>query len=222
MKRIITVLMLLVSFMSVWAVSTDPNVLNIKGYKIGAEDFLHIVITDALSESLDIVEEPIDGINDYIDLSRDIERFLGDADDSFTGDKVLFSYRVAGNTTGNFKIEMNFTPLTNAADGQSQIRTKYDLGNLSYSFPDNASSTMGNYTISKTETGEGNVLSARPSSGTNELRSCWSVTPDSSSTISTWIHRGAVSMVVSNDDYRSNEKPVGEYKATVEVNLYVL
>ena len=173
MKKILIILAILFSASSLNSISFNPsddNVLNLSGYKVGAEDMLRITITDAIPGSLNVVD-----FEGEIDVSQDIDNLLGIVSDSnsFDQGKIVFSYRVAGNITGSFVITMTFTDLLN---GTFKIPTVYNLGHLSYSFPATASNASGGYTIGPTSS-ESNVLVSLP--GDTGLKSAWSVSPSS-------------------------------------------
>lgn len=216
------------------------NVLNIKAYKIGDVDGVSVVITDALSESLDTVDLCEKESIDEIVVDNYIDSLLGDTstsimDEAFA-EHIVFSYRVIGNETGNYSLSLDFSALT-LANGTDIIATRYDLGNLSYSFPEYTSSTY---------TEEGNSAEIKDSSSKDSssianvdtaiapgrLSSYWKVVSPSGSetTVSggqripthVWVHRGAIAMTVNSTDYLStgDDAPgIGEYRATVYVIL---
>lgn len=224
MRKSTLILLILFSFVfSLFAIEydvNDSNVLNLRGFKVGEEDYLTIAITavddrELVDSSGPSVESP-----DFINISNDINDLLGTvaSNTSFDRDKIVFSYRVAGNTTGNYSISLVFTSLTNDNDVTKVIETVYNLGNLSYSFPDAASSTSSGYTIAQSA-GNTNTLISLP--GDSGLISYWSVTPQSSVATPMWIHRGSVAMTISSSTYSDSSTPVGSYRANVEVRLVV-
>lgn len=229
MKRVLSILLIIFMILPLFALdeNIDPsadNVLNIKGYKVGEDDYMKIVITDAISESLDVLDRP-DGENrDAINVSDHIDNLLGTTGADFNSLRSVFSYRVVGNITGSFRIDMTFNPLMNTAEGGTHtIGATYALGSLSYTFPEISSQSDGQYTIASTS-GEKNELQADPSGTNNTLASYWSVTPrsENATTQYPWSHRGTVAMTISESDYSNENIPVGTYTALVEVKLYVL
>lgn len=242
MKKSIICLLLAVMAMPLAAVlptlpdgidSSDPNVLNIKAYKIGKVQTVNVVITDAISASLDTIDAPVkegdiiksvDEIvvdDKVLDLLGNISSTSNSA--SFSSDKVIFSYRVVGNIIGTFTLGITFNSLSLDGKGIEIIGTKYDLGNLSYSFPAYSSSTFSDGTGS----GEISNNSTAASTGSittstgGKVSSSWEVDV-SDTTVPLWIHRGAIAMTVSDADYRSEgdgAKPIGEYRSRVIVTL---
>ena len=211
------------------------NVLNIKAYKIGDVDGVSVVITDALSESLDTVDLGENKSIDEIVVDNHIDSLLGDTSTSINeeafAEHIVFSYRVIGNETGNYSLSLDFSDLT-LAIGTDIIATSYDLGNLSYSFPEYTSSTYtetGNSAEIKDSSSIANVDTAK---APGRLSSYWEVVSPSGSetTVSggqripthVWVHRGAIAMTVNSTDYLStgDDAPgIGEYRATVRVIL---
>ena len=227
MKRLLSILLVMFMIFPLFALdeNIDPsadNVLNIKGYKVGEDDYMKIVITDAISESLDVLDRPKEGNRDAINVSDHIDNLLGTTGADFNSLRSVFSYRVVGNRTGSFRIDMTFNRLMNTAE--DTIGATYALGSLSYTFPEISSQSDGQYTIASTS-GEKNILQADPSSAnTTTLTSYWSVTPrsENATTQYPWSHRGTVAMTISESDYSNENIPVGTYTALVEVKLYVL
>ena len=241
MKKSIICLLLAVMAMPLAAVlptlpdgidSSDPNVLNIKAYKIGEVQTVNVVITDAISASLDTIDAPVkegDIIKsvDEIVVDDKVLDLLGNISSTsnsagFSSDKVIFSYRVVGNITGTFTLGITFNPLSLDGEGIEIIGTKYDLGNLSYSFPAYSSSTFsdgtgsGEISNNSTTTSTGSITTSA-----GEVSSSWEVDV-SDTTVPLWIHRGAIAMTVSDADYRSEgdgAKPIGEYRSRVIVTL---
>lgn len=229
MKRVLSILLVMFMIFPLFALdeNIDPsadNILNIKGYKVGEDDYMKIVITDAISESLDVLDRP-DGENrDAINVSDHIDNLLGTTGADFNSLRSVFSYRVVGNITGSFRIDMTFNRLMNTAEGGTHtIGATYALGSLSYTFPEISSQSDGQYTIASTS-GEKNELQADPSGTNNTLTSYWSVTPrsENATTQYPWSHRGTVAMTISESAYSNENIPVGTYTALVEVKLYVL
>ena len=213
------------------------SVLNLRGYKIGVENSPYVVITDAITESLEIVSDKETGSSSTseIDVSNHVENFLGNinsASTEFPSDQVVFSYRVIGNTTGTFKLTLIMNDLSWADDAVSDtnadlnttIGVRYDLSNFSYAFHGAYSNIYENSKIEGDSSA--NVVKAVPSSASesHDLVSKWYVTntSDSSTTPLAWIHRGAVALTISSQDYSYDSgRPLGRYKSNVEVILSV-
>lgn len=242
-KKLISILLLLlIPLFFISAVDGDQTEdgnleqeakLTIKGYKIGVEDYANVIITDAITESLSVI-----GDEGELDVTNHVQELLGTISssdtssntansDNFYSEQVVFSYRVAGNTPGNYSIELVFSDLVHEKIENSTIKAEYDLGNLSYSFADIASSQYTEngitYTIAApSDTTTKNIKTAVPSEGKKQIISYWNVsaTDTSLGTVPVWIHRGAVAMTISTDYSSSGGTlPVGTYRATVEVTL---
>lgn len=194
--------------------------LNLRGYKIGKVTNPTITITDALSSSLETSEVLQDS---KIDITKNIDKFLGNAStaNKFDSDKIVFSYRVAGNTKENYTLTItagDFSTEYQESDGETtttktaSIPTVFVLANLSYTFHMQSSNTFNGYTIQKN--GDNNTSTAE---GT-DLTSKFSITGGTeASTPETWVHRGAVSMTIDSTEYENS--PIGEYEVMVEVEL---
>ena len=243
MKRIMLFLVVLIMpLFLIYAVEETESrnfaELNLRGYKIGVEVEPYVVITDAITESLEIVSaesHDVSGSNttiEEIDISKHIDTFLGNINSTsneFFSDQMVFSYRVVGNTTGSFTLTMNMSDLIwvneseidISADADNTIGTRYDLSNLSYAFHGAYSDKYENSSIGFSESL--NTKRAIPSSGSASLVSKWTVSNgEDETTPLPWIHRGAVAMTISSSDYSYDTgHPVGKYEAKVEVILSV-
>lgn len=238
MKKILVALLLilLIPFVELFAQDEEriPDAtLNLRGYKIGVIESPYVVITDALSESLEIVSSP-EGTNTppEIDVTNHIDDLLGNTSSSgFSSDRVVFSYRVVGNTLGSFTLTMTMDDLRLNGTGKEDtdvISTRYDLSNLSYSFHGAYSNEYEGNSISGDTDSEGNTsndLVSIPSSDDTTLSSKWTVSSTNSSATTTplaWVHRGAVAMTISSSEYSYDSgHSVGRYVASVEVKLSV-
>ena len=222
--------------------ASSSSTLKLRGYKVGLKADPYVVITDAMNESLEVLStsENDDGTikGSDIDVTNHIDQFLGDINNGgFLKDRVIFSYRVVGNTLGSFTLTltMNDFELTDqeTEEGNKKIsgtlKTRYDLSNFSYTFTGASSNT---YEEAKIEANEGNDTEAIPSNQTQQtdaLVSKWSVSDTNpvvadgvKRTRAAWIHRGAVAMTISSTDYDNPSIPRGEYRATVGVMLSVV
>lgn len=196
--------------------------LNLRGYKIGLEKTPTITLTDALSGSLEIVAGNDVNITDYVD------KFLGSTPTSqFDPDRVLFSYRVVGNTVpdGYYQLKITLSNLIQDVEESSSsqekgvIKTSYNLANLSYSFHGVSSNNYNGDKIEKHS--ESNKIEAAPGEEKDYLTSNFKIVDadNNGETFMPWVHRGAVSMTIDSADYNGTDIPLGTYKATVEVTL---
>ena len=246
---LITLMMLFASDDSVSVTPSEEKVsssstLKLRGYKVGLKAAPYVVITDAMNESLEVLSTSVneDGSikGSDIDVTKHIDQFLGDINNGgFLKDRVIFSYRVVGNTLGSFTLTLTMHDFTLEGDENTsdKLKTRYDLSNFSYTFTGASSNT---YEEAKIEANEGNVTEVIPSEEVDEgnntegnnpgLISKWSVLDkdpvvDSDGvkrTRAAWIHRGAVAMTISSNDYDNPSIPRGEYRATVGVTLSVV
>ena len=210
--------------------SSSSSTLKLRGYKVGLKADPYVVITDAMNESLEVLStsENDDGTikGSDIDVTNHIDQFLGDINNGgFLKDRVIFSYRVVGNTLGSFTLTLTMNDFTLKTEATGTLKTRYDLSNFSYTFTGASSNT---YEEAKIEANEGNDTEAIPSQQTQQtdvLVSKWTVSdtnPDGKRTRAAWIHRGAVAMTISSTDYDDPSIPRGEYRATVGVTLSVV
>lgn len=240
---LITLMMLFASDDSVSVTPSEEKVsssstLKLRGYKVGLKAAPYVVITDAMNESLEVLSTSVneDGSikGSDIDVTKHIDQFLGDINNGgFLKDRVIFSYRVVGNTLGSFTLTLTMHDFTLEGDENTsdKLKTRYDLSNFSYTFTGASSNT---YQGAKIEANGGNDTEAIPSKEVNEendtgLISKWSVLDTDpvvadgvKRTRAAWIHRGAVAMTISSNDYDNPSIPRGEYRATVGVTLSVV
>ena len=218
MRKLMILLLMLIPLSFISAADEEvqadaPNVLNIRAYKTGPEDYLKIVITDALYESLAIIQG-----GEVIDLSPHLEMLLSSDIDKPQSDtfpeRVVFSYRIVGNTAGTYEIALTVSPLRSDESGD-MIPARYDLGNLSYVFPAAASSSYNGATISSISSSKEIIVRT----GEDTLSSRWKVEQSTSSVVPEWVHRGAVAMMVDSNVYRGSEVSTDEYLAEVKVEL---
>lgn len=223
--------------------ASSSSTLKLRGYKVGLKEDPYVVITDAMNDSLEVLSTTKDENGSTqkaeIDVTKHIDQFLGDINSGgFLKDRVIFSYRVVGNTLGSFTLTLTMNDFALAEKGNDTsgtLRTRYDLSNFSYTFTGASSNT---YEEAKIVANEVNDTEAIPSEKVNEgnntegndtgLISKWSVLDTDpvvadgvKRTRAAWIHRGAVAMTISSTDYDDPSIPRGEYRATVEVRLSV-
>ena len=238
-KLLSILLLLLIPFTILSAVDAEDQdlekeaTLRISGYKIGTDDYAEIVITDAITESLNVISN-----NGEIDITNHVYDLIGSISESdsssanvatnssnFRSDQVVFSYRVAGNSLGNYTLTLTLGDLKHVS-ANSTIETEYDLGNLSYSFLDVSSEeiTEGDSTYSIGINGTNDKFSVPSLNGNSFIISNWKVVlndTDSSGPCPVWIHRGAIAMTISSS-YLGSTLPTGDYKAKVEVKLEII
>ena len=188
--------------------------LEIKAYKVGADDFNQITITDAIPGSLKEIDN--DG---SIDITSRLEYLFGATgeklDSTLFGDRIIFSYRVVGNTADNFEMNITFGEFTH--NGQSSnLTASFMLGNTNYVFSNTGNSVSGAYTITQDKNGN-----EEQNMGPFSLGSTASVkwTVSGSGTTPEWIVRGAVALTIDETSY--DNASYGEHTSTVTVGYVV-
>ena len=234
-KKLICLLFILISswmFISAnTAVTTSSDTLNISGYKLGSGD-LTLVVTDIITSQGD----NLDGKE--IDVTNHVNNLLGTVsyDGSYLENRAILSFRVSGSAVNEYYLEFTFHPLSttlkdsNGTQTEYEISTRYNLGNLAYSFPidgSNSIETNGETFTISADSGKGSIVRiAKPViNSPASLKTTWKVSSSGTGMVSPiWTHYGAISMTIDRTDFMDslNELPVGDYKATVEVYLYVM
>lgn len=201
----------------------------ILGYKVNPSADLAFEITDALSESLAVINS-----EDSIELDSHIDQLLGSLSSpaSDPRNQIIFSYRVTGrgneNSSNTYRVVFEFKPFYRYVDGSKDeanwLNASYQLVNLSYSFPDYTSDSYNN---------QGSIGSIKKHDDTNENLTI--VKNDTEATITSkwtvegvyaplWIHRGAVTLTIDNSTaeggYNYPSAAFGQYKAAVTATLY--
>lgn len=217
MKRFVIVF--LIFSVAIGSILSEPQKLDsdgfqIKAFKIGEEDYLKIVITDAINEYLETNPKTIDIGAHMEKLARDTASIIN------FKDQVIFSFRVAGNRAGTYEIEISFEALKNQdTSNPEKISTFYTLtnyniasriSNFNYAWFDN-----GVKLADKTIPTDKSVLLSDINSK-ESVSAKWEITTDNAE----WITRGAVAMAVSSNDYEKVD--YGTFKAPVTVTLEVL
>ena len=199
----------------------------IRAYRMEASPQLNVVITSAIPSHLDRVE---DGQILSIDENY-IDRFMGNVggqDTAMTSfsEHIVFSYRVEGNQTGSFSLELQFEPfylyVNDAKNENYVIDCAYEIGHETYVF-NNPDSKSG-FAISRDETNtDQNELTrlvfyegTQPEG--NSFRRTWKVTGNGSADPS-WSARGAIALDIGPTSYNSNDTPYGTYRSQVTVIL---
>lgn len=227
MKKIVFLLLLLSMTLMLAAIEpriTGTETLRILGYKVSPDAVNELTITDAFSESLDIV-----GDGDAISMDEHVGVLFGNVtkQPSDFADQTAFSYRVASNITGNYELSFTIGPLERVG-GSEVIRASYQIGNLSYSFPEASDDSIEiggvDATIGPNESVTNPFTDVITSSSGN-LKSRWIV--DGLAEGHQWIHRGAIAVTIdkssaaSGNLYAFDNAPKGRYRALVTVNLSV-
>lgn len=249
MRKLIVLILMIMVILPMSAVDGDAekrmgqDELRIRGYKIAKHgEGVTLTITNAVTERLTDSDESgstgthetgpleITGDGDRINLSPIVGSLLGSGKAGVFSEQVIFSYRVVGYEAADLTLTMTFSPLKNLNEeltDKNQITATYELGNLSYSFPDlssdvsdgeeNMPETVGDYISAK------NGNTALPSVTVSNTDASFSTAfhvvdahVDEYS-VPRWIHRGAVAMTIDNTTY--TDAAVGEYEAFVTITL---
>ena len=155
MRKVLISVLMMMALITASAVGEErgaygEDTLVIKGYKIGKMgEGVSLTITNAVTEMLGEPGEhdtgPLDiaGDGDRINLSPVVGSLLGGSSGAgIFREQVIFSYRVVGYEPANLTLSMEFSPLVNTDTTvieNNSITATYQLGNLSYSFPDEGS-----------------------------------------------------------------------------------
>ena len=201
----------------------------ILGYKVDRSLDITFEITDALSESLDVIGDAYSNI----ELDNHIDQLLGDYDDkngpSDPRNQIIFSYRVTGrgneNSSNSYHVDFSFHPFfryeDNTQDNTSWINASYMLTNLSYSFPDYTSDEHAGISIKKSTGTSTDIVVINGTASTGTLSSHWTV---SGVDAPLWMHRGAIALTLdsgtSAGGYNNPDAKFGLYKAEVTATLY--
>lgn len=228
MKRFVSFLILLLIFLPYFAFSAAGDVLNsaefdISAFKVGPEQYLKLIITDAINESLGVLGEEItseDGtaeIYSTIELSRHTDALIDEP-------TVIFSYRVVGNIIGTYTVEAAIYPLYMSTDGGVDttkiVSATYSPDYITVVFPDSSTTTSadGTATIATETTTEGPFLVDTPTQEGIKISSTWNVSSTTSDdTVAEWISRGAMKMQLDKASYDSAD--IGTYIADIKVTL---
>lgn len=220
MKKLLILLLLTLSIVKLSAEETIPNVsgesatLNIKAYKVGSSNSLKIYIVSAVPGAIGELEFPETTAVPAIDITNMMDTLFGDTTvgSPNQSEHIVFSYRVYGQTGGNYTITLNFSEFMNN-QVSSGLGASYSLANTNYIFNEtgNSTETIGDttYQIKETSNSSNSSYSFAPTS----LSASWSVTEAPPA----WIVRGAVAMTIDEASYDS--AAYGLHTATVTVTL---
>ena len=239
MRKVLITVLMMMALVTISAAGEErgafgEDTLVIKGYKIrkvgeGVSLTITNAVTEMLGESGEHDTGPLDiaGDGDRINLSPVVGSLLGGSSGAgIFREQVIFSYRVVGYEPANLKLSMTFSPLRNTDPNVTEgntITATYQLGNLSYSFPDEGSDVVTDETGQIVDSIKANDENTTLPSVTvidtsKSFSTSFSVTDENNSgTVPRWIQRGAVAMTINNTSY--DAATVGEYEATVTVTL---
>ena len=232
MKKIIliSILVLLLAIYSFAdAIKTSPGTFEIKAYKLNRDAGVTITIVDALTGSLNEIEnkEGLD-INGYFTPGNAMSASKENVDD------IAFAYRVSGNSAGNYTVKVTVSPfiekikneIGEESNGDDVIATSYFLINETVRFLDSNKATTSDYQenvkglkIADTDS-EGTIKDSiylNSISSEGYLYDGFEISGWSNEKDDFWIARGAVGFVVDSDTYE--KVPEGIYKATITVTL---
>ena len=225
MKRFVSFLILSLIFLPYLAFSAAGDVLNsaefdISAFKVGPEQYLKLIITDAINESLGVLgeeatpEDETEDIYKTIDLSRHTDTLIGEP-------TVIFSYRVVGNTVGRYTVEAEINPFYlstgSGIDKTKIVNATYSPDYITVVFPETSTTTASDAQIKTESTTEGS-FTIDQADEVASLSSTWSVSSSSSEdTVAEWISRGAMKMQLDKVSYDS--AGIGTYVADVKVTL---
>ena len=227
MKRFVSFLILILMIFTHFVFAAEDvgfeplssTTFEISAFKIGPEDYLKLYITDAINESLAVIDYSTETDLDTINLSDHTDALI----DTPT---VIFSYRVAGNTTGSYTVRIDFNPLKiDSADQSKQdtITATYGMNNFNLVFPVSYTTYVPEtdweiYYQGSTNADGLPVIASREVS-TSPVYDAFSVSwkVDGSGDAQEWVSRGAVTMQLDENTYKGAS--TGTYKANVVVTL---
>lgn len=214
MRKIIIILLSFLVLSSGYATSNSKaEELVIKGYKISPDEYLEIIITDALNRSLNII--PNGGT---LDITEHLNSLFatdgGVIDDTFS--QVVFSYRIIGNTSDRYKITFDVESFHND-DSTAFVDAYFELQNLRFTYSRGITPQAGEGY--ETKDGESwvttNSQDGSESDRKGTFAATWVAAPQTANNI--WTARGTVQMAVSSGDYEV--APYGRYTSTVTIKL---
>lgn len=191
----------------------------IKAFKVG--DFpiegkkLKLIVTDALSESLDVTLGDSPDYEDSIVLDSHIRELLGTTSD--LKKQFIFSYRVEGQEVGTFDLTVQIGPLQIDPDNIIGATYYHENSSNMFALSSDTTSKSGKFTITSAQEN----IPGTSINGTTQFLNSWTITGDESSinTDEVWLVRGAISMSINQDSYDS-VKVFGEYSAMCTIQLW--
>ena len=227
----------LIAFMTLLQIAAAVPVTNdtsfeIRAYRVDPDKYLVIEIVDAIPDSLRNVSK-----GSSIDISEYLERYIGRVETDNTGDTgdtgetgdtaismlsehVVFAYRVAGISSGTYRISMDFQPFyldgQISSDAGKCIAAAYEIGNESYTFSSTGGSTSSSddSIAENAEQSKDDRIVLDSSNPKGSFVKQWAVSNESSDE---WIVRGSVALDV--DPYTFLQAEYGVYKSNVKVML---
>ena len=219
-KVIITLLVLLATSFSLFAVTSDTASFMVRAYKVGTHDdsYLNMGVYDALTGTLQTVDSSYNEI-DLTPYTNNIRsNSIGTSSSVEPYDRhVIFSFRVSGNYNGSFKCTVDIGAFELQTDKTKTITAYYEMRDVSCIF-------LTNYSTTGKDEGKTQIDSkvesiTVPSSGTvTPLSVQWSVSELTK--LQNWRLRGSVGMAIKKEDYTAADP--GVYKAAVKITLEVL
>lgn len=221
-KVIITLLVLLATSFSLFAVTSDTASFMVRAYKVGSSDteYIEMEVYDALTGTLQNVTA---GSTIYLTpytnhLKTTSTEFSPSSLEPYE-DHVIFSFRVSGNggnsDKGSFTCNIIIDPLTAEVNEKDEYLTAYyELRDVTCVFTTNYKTTGKNGGTTEIKSGATTAIAVEDTSGT--LGCSWRVT---TSELENWRFQGSVGMAIRENDYSTASK--GVYKASVTINLVV-
>ena len=219
-KVIITLLVLLATSFSLFAVTSDTASFMVRAYKVGTHDdsYLNMGVYDALTGTLQTVDSSYNEIDltpytnnirsNSIGTSSSVERY---------DRHVIFSFRVSGNYNGSFKCTVDIGAFELQTDKTKTITAYYEMRDVSCVFLTNYSTTITQGGKTQIDAKTENVTV--PSSGTiTPISVTWTV--KELTELENWRLQGSVGMAIEKDKYSSAAN--GVYKASVTITLEVV
>ena len=220
-KVIITLLVLLATSFSLFAVTSDTASFMIRAYKVGSSDteYIEMEVYDALTGTLQNVEaESTVYLTPYTNNLKVTSTSFSSSSLEPYDEHVIFSFRVSGNNKGSFTCNVTISPLTKektlATDEDEIIKAYYELRDTTCVFTTNYKTTGNNGGTTTLAAGAITAMTVSDSDGT--LSSSWSV---NTSSLENWRFQGSVGMAIMAADYSAAAN--GVYKANVTVNMVV-
>ena len=220
MKKLITLIILLVPLFTVDAVTSDTASFMIRAYKVGTqnESYLDMGVYDALTGTLRTVNSSYNKI-DLTPYTNDLKsNSIGTSSSVEPYDEhVIFSFRVNGNSIGTFKCTVNIGAFELKTDKSETLTAYYEMRDVSCIFLTNYSTTGtkgGTTEITSTT----NSVTISNSNSVTPISVTWKVS--GSKDLENWRMQGSVGMAITKNEYSSAAN--GIYEATVTIKLEVL
>ena len=219
-KVIITILVLLATSFSLFAVTSDTASFMVRAYKVGTHDdsYLNMGVYDALTGTLQTVDSSYNKI-DLTPYTNNLKsNSIGTSSSVEPYDRhVIFSFRVSGNYNGSFKCTVDIGAFELQTDKTKTITAYYEMRDVSCVFLTNYSTTITKGGKTQIDAKTENVTV--PSSGTiTPISVTWTV--KELTELENWRLQGSVGMAIEKEKYSSAAN--GVYKASVTITLEVV